>query len=118
MHDIALRDDGRCLLCRRRTPELESASPWKLIGGVVAVFALVLGGYALARDRGASPAAVAPSASAWIAQTPPGPEPVSEGVKSPKPVSRPTQQSEARANQAEIREEMKRVPIRMYVTDW
>ncbi len=118
-HNIAVGDDGRCLMCRRGDgAPAQPTSVWKLIAIITGVFAVGLAGYVVVRDLGA--------------ETTPAPDlarkPVVAEVERQAPVDRDEPRARAprtktagaqrREREADVLSEMQSIPITLYVTDW
>jgi glutaredoxin len=118
VHNIAMGDDGRCLLCARERSapaSTTSRNPWPVIGFVMAAFLVLLGAYALKRslDR--------PTATADVTTTPdPPPQDApaagEEAAIPPPPRPQKPRPEDPERRERELDAEMRRVPITMYGT--
>ncbi len=121
VHNIAMGDDGRCLLCARDRPDPEPAArgPWPIVGVGAVIFFVVLGAYALRRqsDRQTpipDPVAAQPRANP-APQPPQGAQAPAPQGADPKKIAEQRRQ-EALDRQEAIEDEMHNVPITVYAT--
>ncbi len=126
IHDIAMGNDGRCVLCRRAKGEVpsEPTSPWPAIGLFVLLSIVALGAYALSRGSQQTQLAADNAVLPPVVAEPVVPEPLAapeqpEAEPQPNILERRAALRKEREERKELlASEMKRVAITMFSTTW